>query len=211
MLTYGAEPLEVTSLSSWVQVSDLLTNPSEEVRGLGLNYDGTLGVVRGQFAAYFMSPPDLRLQGLTEIPMATVGAGATLHPLHANARTLENLGGEYRPDTHLAFVASGEHTIDIIDTQRFTRIGRVYIRDIVNGPLRAVLPYPGNGVVPGDNADFQCATIPVTDKRGNVHRERGADLREWGLQLSHPAGRDHRRPLPGDEAVRRRRPRVASW
>jgi hypothetical protein len=167
VLTYEAQPLETTALSRWVQVSDLLTNPSEEVRGLGLNYDGTLGVVRGQYAAYFMSPSDLRLQGLTEIPMATVGAGATLHPLHANARTLENLGGEYRPDTDLAFIASGEHTIDIIDTERFTRIGRAFIRDIITGPLRAVLPYPGNGVIPGDNAGLQCATIPVTDKRGN--------------------------------------------
>ena len=167
VLTYEAQPLEKTSLSRFVQVADLLTNPSEEVRGLGLNYDGTLGVVRGKFAAYFMSPPDLRLQGLTEIPLAGAGAGAAMHPLHANARTLENLTGEYRPDTDLAFISSGEHTIDIIDTERFTRIGRVYIRDIVTGPLRAVLPYPGNGAVPGDNDAFQCATIPVTDKRGN--------------------------------------------
>ncbi|MGD8318993.1 MAG: hypothetical protein PVJ02_01015 [Gemmatimonadota bacterium] len=160
VLTYEAKPLEVTSLSRWIQVSDLLTNPAEEVRGIGLNYDGTLGVVRGRLAAYFMSPPDLRLQGLTEIPQAGIGKGATLHPLHANARTLDNLAGQYRPDTHLAFVGTGDHTVDIIDTQRFSRVGRVYIRDVINGPLRAVLPFPE------DNANFRCATIPVTDKRG---------------------------------------------
>jgi hypothetical protein len=160
VLTYQARPGEETSLSRWIQVSDLLTNPSEEVRGIGLNYDGTLGVVRGHFAAYFISPPDLRLQGVTEIPLASGGSGATLHPLHANARTLDNFGGEYRPDTHLAFVASGQRTIDIIDTQRFTRIGRVFIRDNITGPLRAVLPFPE------DNAGFTCATIPITDKRG---------------------------------------------
>jgi DNA-binding beta-propeller fold protein YncE len=162
VLTYQARPGEETSLSRWIQVSDLLTNPSEEVRGIGLNYDGTLGVVRGQFAAYFISPPDLRLQGVTEIPLASGGSGATLHPLHADARTLDNFAGEYRPDTHLAFVASGQRTVDIIDTQRFTRVGRVYIRDNITGPLRAVLPFPA------DNAAFTCATIPVTDKRGAV-------------------------------------------
>ena len=162
VLTYQARQADTTSLTRWLQVSDLLTNPAEEVRGLGLNYDGTLGVVRGRLAAYFISPSDLRLQGLTEIPLAGNGSGATLHPLHANSRTLENLGGEYRPDTHLAFVASGQRTVDIIDTQRFTRVGRVHIRDNITGPLRAVLPFPG------DNSAFSCGTIPVTDKRGNV-------------------------------------------
>jgi hypothetical protein len=162
VLSYSARPLEETALSRSLQVNDLLTNPAEEVRGIGLNYDGTLGVVRGKVAAYFFSPSDLRLQGQTEIPLPGSGAGAALHPLHANFRTLENLGGTYTPDTHLAFVASGEHTVDIIDTQRYTRIGRVYIRDVVTGPLRAVLPFPG------DNAAFQCSSIPVQDKRGNT-------------------------------------------
>ena len=41
-----------------------------------MNYDGTLTVVRGQEAAYFISP-DLRLQGLTGIPLAASGAGAS--------------------------------------------------------------------------------------------------------------------------------------
>lgn len=161
VLTYQARQADTTSLTRWLQVSDLLTNPAEEVRGLGLNYDGTLGVVRGRLAAYFISPSDLRLQGLTEIPLAGDGSGAALHPLHANSRTLENLAGEYRPDTHLAFVASGQRTIDVIDTQRFTRVGRVHIRDNITGPLRAILPFPD------DNNGFSCSTIPVTDRRGN--------------------------------------------
>ena len=162
VLSYGARPLESTSLSRSLQVNDLLTNPAEEVRGIGLNYDGSLGVVRGRFAAYFFSPPDLRLQGQVNIPLAGQGSGAAMHPLHANFRTLQNLGGQYAPDTHLAFVASGEHTVDVIDTQRYTRIGRVYIRDVITGPLRAVLPFPS------DNAGFSCSYVPVQDKRGNV-------------------------------------------
>jgi DNA-binding beta-propeller fold protein YncE len=159
VLVYEAKPGPETGLSAWTQVSNLLENPSEEVRGIGLNYDGTLGVVRGREAAYFITPEDLLLQGGTRIEAATQGSGAALHPLHANGSTVSRRG-EYRPDTHLAFVASGNRTVDIIDTWRFKRIGRIYMRDVVTGPLRAVLPFPE------DNAGYTCSTIPVTDKRG---------------------------------------------
>ncbi len=162
VLTYQAHQGDTTALTSWLQVSDLLTNSPEEVKGIGLNYDGTLEVVRGQQAAYFIDPKDLRVEGQTEIPNATVGGGAVLDPLHADARTLENLGGQYHPDTQLAFVATGDHTVDIIDTQRFTTIGRVYIRDNITGPLRAVLPFPS------DNTGLTCGTIPVHDRYGNL-------------------------------------------
>ena len=68
------------------------------------------------------------------------------------------MDGVYQPDTHLAFVGSGERTVDIIDTQRFTRVGRLYLRDIVTGPLRAVLPFPE------DNVGYTCSTIPVQNR-----------------------------------------------
>ncbi len=159
VLMYRARPGGRTGLSGYIQVADLLTNPSEQVKGIGMNYDGTLSVVRGLQAAYFISP-DLRLQGLTEIPLASTGAGAALHPLHANFRTLENPGGGYRPDTHLAFVGTGERTIDIIDTFKYLRVGRLAIRDVIVGPLRAILPFPE------DNAGFRCSAVDVTDQSG---------------------------------------------
>lgn len=159
VLMYRARSGGGTGLSGYIQVADLLTNPSEQVKGLGMNYDGTLTVVRGLEAAYFISP-DLRLQGLTEIPLASTGAGAALHPLHANFRTLENPGGQYRPDTHLSFVGTGERTIDVIDTFKFLRVGRLAIRDVITGPLKAILPFPE------DNAGFRCASTPVTDQAG---------------------------------------------
>ncbi len=161
VLTYQARLADTTSLTRYGQVSNLLQNSAEEVRGLGLNYDGTLGVVRGRLAAYFISPRDLLLQGSTEIPNASKGHGAVLHPLHADAPNLDNLGGAYHPDTQLAFVATGDYTIDVIDTQRFTRIGRIYTRDLVSGPLRAVLPFPQ------DNAGLTCGKLPVYDRRGD--------------------------------------------
>ena len=85
-----------------------------------------------------------------------------MHPLHANAKSLTNYVGLYRPDTHMAFVGTGERTIDIIDTFHFFRSGRLFIRDVVQGPLRAVLPFPE------DNTNLQCVSVPVTDQIGVV-------------------------------------------
>jgi hypothetical protein len=145
-------------ISRVIEVADLFVNASEAVRGLGLNYDGTLGVARGQNAYFFTT--DLRLQGVAQLPVG--GAGAVLHPLHANSKSLQNTGGVYRPDTHMAFVGTGERTIDVYDTFHFFRSGRLFIRDIIQGPLRAVLPFPE------DNAGLTCATIPVTDQAGRT-------------------------------------------
>lgn len=181
VLMYEAKPGGTTGLSGFIQVADLLTNPSEQVKGLGVNYDGTLTVVRGREAAYFISP-DLRLQGLTGIPLAETGAGAALHPLHANSRTLDNAGGEYRPDTHLAFVGTGERTIDVIDTFKFLRVGRLAIRDVIVGPLKAILPFPE------DNAGFRCASTPVTDQKGVYIGD--------AVQVYH--GGDFNSPIPPD-------------
>ena len=145
-------------ISRVIGVADIMTNASETVRGIGLNYDGTLGVARG-FQAYFFTT-DLRLQGVADLPAG--GAGAVMHPLHANAKSLTNYVGLYRPDTHMAFVGTGERTIDIIDTFHFFRSGRLFIRDVVQGPLRAVLPFPE------DNTNLQCVSVPVTDQIGVV-------------------------------------------
>lgn len=151
-------------ISSVIEVWDRMTNDGESVRGIGLNYDGTLGVARGRNAYFFTT--DLRLQGVADIEIPG-GSGAVLHPLHANALSLTNLDGEYRPDTHVAFVGTGERTIDIYDTFHFFRSGRIFLRDVVNGPLRASLPFPEDNVDPAGNP-FQCATTIVTDQEGRT-------------------------------------------
>lgn len=138
-------------LSGIVTVTDLLTNPSERVKSVSLNQDGTLGMARG-LQAYFFST-DLRLQGVAELPAG--GAGAALHPLHANFPSRENLDGRYDPDTHLAFMGTGQGTVDIVDAFHFNRLGRLFIKNQISGPLRAVLPFPE------DNAGLPCQTKPV--------------------------------------------------
>ena len=97
-------------------------------------------------------------QGIAPLPPG--GAGAALHPLHANARSLDN-AGEYRPNTHLAFLGTGERTIDILDTFHFFRSGRIFIKDVISGPLRAVLPFSGV-----DNVGLSCTTLSVTGVAG---------------------------------------------
>lgn len=151
VLLHEAGPSFTTNLTGSIRVGDLITNRPGPVRGIGLNYDGTLGVVRGdEEVAFFDS--GLRKQGGVVLPG---GSGAALHPLHVNQKTLFNLDGVHSPDTHLAFVGSGDGTIDIIDTFRFLRIGSIRIRDVITGPLRAVLPFDS------DNEDFTCSEIVV--------------------------------------------------
>ena len=145
-------------VSRVIEVTDILTNPSEVVRGVGLNQDGSLGVARG-FRAYFFST-DLRLQGVADLPSG--GSGAALHPLHADYPSLDNLDGTYNPDTHLAFLGTGEGTIEIIDAFHFEQLGRIFIRDVITGPLKAALPFPG------DNDGFVCSTEPVFNGTGDM-------------------------------------------
>ena len=146
------------AISDAIEVDDLMVNASETVRGIGLNYDGTLGIARGQDAYFFTT--DLRLQGIRQV--APGGAGAVLHPLHANFKSLQNsASGQYRPDTHVGFVGTGDRTVDVIDTFHFFRSGRIFIKDIPAGPIRGVLPFPE------DNMNFTCATTTVTDQAGN--------------------------------------------
>jgi hypothetical protein len=158
VMMYRAAQHDTTDLSATLRVWDEVINAADNVRGIGLNHDGTLGVARGSSAYFFDT--ELQLNGRVELPESGSGAGAALHPLHANQKTLENLDGSYRPDTHLAFVGTGNGTIDIIDTFKFIRVGEITLRDVVTGPLRAVLPFPE------DNLGLTCSILAVQDQAG---------------------------------------------
>jgi hypothetical protein len=132
------------SISSFTSVIDLVGNASERVLGVDMNEDGTLGVGRGIFEAYFFDA-DLRLQGTTVLEPG--GAGVALHPLHANGPVGTN------QNTALAFIPAGNRQIHIVNTLNFNRVGRVHVRDVITGPLRASLPYAS------DNAGLSCPTL----------------------------------------------------
>ena len=165
------------AISNVVAVTDLMTNPSDVVRGVGLNHDGTLGVARGS-KAYFFST-DLRAQGEADLPSG--GFGAALHPLHANYQSLSNPTGSYDPDTHLAFLGTGESTIEIIDAFHFFRLGRIFIRDALAGPLRASLPFPS------DNAGLSCGTKAVFNGSGQYIGDAVDIFADANGAVPHPA------------------------
>ncbi len=164
-------------VSTVVTVADLMTNASETVQGVGLNHDGSLGVARG-FQAYFFTP-DLRSQGVADLPAG--GSGAALHPLHADYPSLQNPGGNYYPDTHLAFLGTGLGTIEIVDAFHFNVVGRIYIRDVIVGPLRAALPFPE------DNLGRTCSTTPVINRSGQVVGEAIDIFSDAFGNVPHPA------------------------
>jgi hypothetical protein len=145
-------------ISDVVQVTDLMTNASETVRGIGLNHDGTLGLARGDVAYFFST--DLRLQGVSDIPPG--GSGAALHPLHADYPSLNNPGGRYDPDVHVAFIGAGDATIEIVDAFHFNSIGRLFIRDVITGPLKVSLPFVE------DNAGLACQSRQVFNGNGQL-------------------------------------------
>jgi hypothetical protein len=126
---------EAATIHSRLLVTDLVSNASERVTGLDMNYDGSLGSASGDNASYFWST-DLRLQGsVTKTPAG--GAGAVLHPNNPS----------FSPDTpssehSLSFVGQADNTVRILDTTHFTERGQMHIRDIIVGPLKAGPPLP---------------------------------------------------------------------
>jgi hypothetical protein len=110
-------------------VRDLISNTAERVIGLGLNFDGSLGIARGNLAYLFTSTA--RLQGV--VPSGSPSGGVAIHPDNRNYPS-----GPQR----LALVSgiqNGRPYVDVINTFSFTFIKRVFIRDPVVGAL-AVAP-----------------------------------------------------------------------
>jgi len=159
--------------------TDLQINKDDLISGLGVNQDGTLAMGRGSRAYFFTE--DLRLQG--EVSLAGGGIGAALHPLHANALSLDNPTGEYRPDTHLAFLGSASPIIEIYDTFHFFKSGQIDIASVISGPLKAALPFAT------DNVGLTCPLmIDVNDM----------DLNSVGFALEIFQNGDFNTPWPAD-------------
>lgn len=159
VLMYRAAQLDTTNLSGVIPVNDFLTNTSERVRGVAVNYDGTLALARGDQLYFF--DENLRKLGGEIITGAAQSSGAAFHPLHANARGQSNLSGSYNPNTHLALYGSGDQTLRILDTFQGEVIGELKIRDNIVGPLRVALPFGT------DNVGLTCASVMVNDRNGN--------------------------------------------
>jgi hypothetical protein len=117
--------------SAPIEVRDLTNNASDKVFGLAINNNSTNLAVHG--IETFFSDPTLRLQG--KFATFNSGAGVAFHPGNSDEQT---------PDVtaRVAFVASGDFSIQIVDSYSYRLRGRIPIRSNLYGPLRAVAPTP---------------------------------------------------------------------
>jgi hypothetical protein len=107
-------------------ISDWTANSFAQVKGVGINFDGTLAGIRGD-STYIINPA-LRLQGV--LGTTASNAGLDFHPLNTGPNS-------FPLNTRLAFAASAEPLIEIFDTHCYQRVGTIPIRDPIIGPLTA--------------------------------------------------------------------------
>ncbi|HEX6940232.1 MAG TPA: hypothetical protein VF158_12530 [Longimicrobiales bacterium] len=160
-------------VSDEVPVQDLIHNASDRVLGVGLNQNGTVGVLRGANAAYIFDQT-LSLLGLIEGNLGDAGAGAALHWAHASR--------SQNDEAAVAFVPSSEKTIKIVHTLHFDNVNEIHIRDNIVGPLRIAPPLPtDNGGTGASCVGMDCVVAKlfgVTSAGGVVM----VDVRRRDLQ-----------------------------
>lgn len=120
------------------ETSDLIGNAAERVIGLALNADGSMGLARGDEAYYF--DKELRLQGMVETGAPT--GGVDMHPQNTNCPASDPTVG-CRASFVSGVEASGLAYIDVVDSYSFRRVSRIFMRDPVTGPVRAVATASG--------------------------------------------------------------------
>jgi len=99
------------------------------VFGLAINGNSTNIAVHG--VETFFADSSLRLQG--KYSTFNSGAGIAFHPANVDENTADL-------KARVAFVASGDYSIQIVDSYSYRLRGRIPIRSNLYGPLRAVLP-----------------------------------------------------------------------
>ena len=114
-----------------IEVRDLTNNASDRVFGLAINGNSTNVAVHG--VETFFSDSSLRLQG--KFATFNTGAGVAFHPKNVDEETADL-------KARVAFVASGDFSIQIVDTYSYRLRGRIPIRSNLYGPLRAAVPTP---------------------------------------------------------------------
>lgn len=130
-----------SGLSPPQDVSDWTANSFAQVKGVGINFDGTLAAIRGD-STYIISST-LRLQGV--LGTTASNAGLDFHP--------RNTGPNSFPlNTRLAFAASAEPQIEIFDTHCYQRVTTIPIKDPIVGPLTAALNSTGQLLLVGATA-----------------------------------------------------------
>lgn len=116
--------------------TDFTNNAAEHIFGLALDSTGITVAAHGG-ESYFGSvdvPFHLRLQG--KYSTFHHGAGIALHPAARGVST--------PPDERLAFVASDDATIQILDVAHYLSAGTLPIKTKLYGPLRVTRRFPSD-------------------------------------------------------------------
>ncbi|MEO6446373.1 MAG: hypothetical protein ABIZ91_15210 [Gemmatimonadaceae bacterium] len=122
-------PANGAQYSAPIEVSDLTNNASDKVFGLDINRNSSNIGVHGEET--FFADSSLRLQG--KYATFSSGAGIAFHPLNMDENTADTTA-------RVVFVASGDKSIQIVDSYSYRLRGRIPIRENLYGPLRASLP-----------------------------------------------------------------------
>ena len=115
--------------SAPLEVADLTNNASDRVFGIDINGNSTNIGVHG--VETFFADSSLRLQG--KFATFNTGAGIAFHPRNIEEQTADSTA-------RVAFVASGDFSIQIVDSYSYRLRGRIPLRTNLYGPLRAALP-----------------------------------------------------------------------
>ena len=118
--------LDDLKLAEELAVSDFIANTFAEVKGVAINFDGSLSAIRAD--STYMLNPLLRLQGVLGTTVSN--AGLDFHPLNTGPNS-------FPLNTRLLFAASSEPQIDIFDTHCYQRVSTIPIRDPIVGPIKA--------------------------------------------------------------------------
>ncbi|MFN8570931.1 MAG: hypothetical protein U0132_02670 [Gemmatimonadaceae bacterium] len=122
-------PANGAQYSAPMEVVDLTNNASDKVYGLDINRNSNNIGVHG--VETFFADSSLRLQG--KYATFNTGAGIAFHPLNSDENSAD-------ASQRVVFVASGDKSIQIVDSYSYRLRGRIPIRANLYGPLRAVLP-----------------------------------------------------------------------
>jgi hypothetical protein len=138
-------------ISNVVNISDYVSNTSDQVTGVALNQNGLVLASRSGSQVFFFTNP-LRLRGLYDDASIAGGSGIALHP----AASFDTDA----PNTNWAAVGGAGNEIVLVDTRHFRRVGAISVGEPVGGALRVT------GPVAGDDADVVAHVFGVTRSGG---------------------------------------------
>ena len=119
-------PVIDRGVSPAADVSDFVANSFAMVKGVAMNFDGSLAGIRAD-STYLLNL-QLRLQGILGTTQSN--AGLDFHPMNSGPNS-------FPLSSRLVFAASAEPVIEIFDSYCYKRVATVPIRDPINGPIKA--------------------------------------------------------------------------